>query len=171
MRRGFRLGMFDKDGPYDQLTDEVVESPEHLALSRKMAQDERGAAEKQRHPAPGPQGQRGGDWPQRRRQVRCCWATTTARPPSTPHCCGASKRPPRARCRYARGWPHSPGHCGPVGGAPPAGGHPGGPEERRGHFVHGPEPHHRGRGGRRLQRRHERRQDQLGFARFPGGFD
>ncbi len=35
----FRLGMFDKDGPYDQLTDEVVESPEHLALSRKMAQE------------------------------------------------------------------------------------------------------------------------------------
>ena len=35
----FRLGMFDKDGPYDQLTDKVVESPEHLALSRKMAQE------------------------------------------------------------------------------------------------------------------------------------
>ena len=35
----FRLGMFDKDGPYDQLTDEAVESPEHLALSRKMAQE------------------------------------------------------------------------------------------------------------------------------------
>ena len=39
MATRMKLGMFDKDGPYDQLTDEVVESPEHLALSRKMTQE------------------------------------------------------------------------------------------------------------------------------------
>lgn len=35
----FRLGMFDQDGPYDQLDDSVVECPAHIALSRKMAQE------------------------------------------------------------------------------------------------------------------------------------
>ena len=35
----FRLGMFDEDCPYNALSDDVVECPEHLALSRKMAQE------------------------------------------------------------------------------------------------------------------------------------
>lgn len=35
----FRLGMFDSDCPYDALTDDIVECPEHIALSRKMAEE------------------------------------------------------------------------------------------------------------------------------------
>lgn len=35
----FRLGMFDQDCPYNQLSDDLVECPQHLALSRKMAQE------------------------------------------------------------------------------------------------------------------------------------
>lgn len=35
----FRLGMFDEDCPYNAIDDQVVECREHLALSRKMAQE------------------------------------------------------------------------------------------------------------------------------------
>lgn len=35
----FRLGMFDEDCPYNELTDDVVECPEHLELSRRMARE------------------------------------------------------------------------------------------------------------------------------------
>ena len=37
MEARFRLGMFDKDCPYDSIGMEVVESPEHRALNREMA--------------------------------------------------------------------------------------------------------------------------------------
>jgi beta-glucosidase len=35
----FRLGMFDSDCPYDQIGYETIESPKHLALCRKMAEE------------------------------------------------------------------------------------------------------------------------------------
>lgn len=37
MEARFRLGMFDDDCPYDKITMDVVESPEHIALNREMA--------------------------------------------------------------------------------------------------------------------------------------
>ncbi len=37
MEARLRLGMFDDDCPYDSITMDVVESPEHIALNREMA--------------------------------------------------------------------------------------------------------------------------------------
>ncbi|MGI5893592.1 MAG: glycoside hydrolase family 3 C-terminal domain-containing protein [Candidatus Merdivicinus sp.] len=37
MEARLRLGMFDKDCPYDRITMDVVESPAHIALNREMA--------------------------------------------------------------------------------------------------------------------------------------
>ena len=38
LRVGFRLGAFDPSTPYDKIAMSVVRSPEHLALSLKVAQ-------------------------------------------------------------------------------------------------------------------------------------
>ena len=35
----YRLGMFDSDCPYDAISYDVVESPKHIALNRRMAQE------------------------------------------------------------------------------------------------------------------------------------
>ena len=164
----FRLGMFDKDGPYDQLTDEVVESPEHLALSRKMAQESVVLLKNNGILPLDPKANVAVIGPNAD-DKSVLLGNYNGTPSQYTTLLRGIQEAAQGKVRYARGC-HI--HRATVGQWEE---HPlreailAAQKSDVVILCMGLNPHHRGRGGRRLQRRHERRQDQLGFARFPGG--
>ena len=166
----FRLGMFDKDGPYDQLTDEVVESPEHLALSRKMAQESVVLLKNNGILPLDPKANVAVIGPNAD-DKSVLLGNYNGTPSQYTTLLRGIQEAAQGKVRYARGC-HI--HRATVGQWEE---HPlreailAAQKSDVVILCMGLNPHHRGRGGRRLQRRHERRQDQPGFTRFPGGFD